>query len=418
MKTIARVVLATAVGVAAGLGYALARRTLQWRYQAVSLVKVAPAEGTVLEGRHGQVGPEIMEREKRNAAALVKTKRVLLAALEDGRLQNTEWYREQGRGGDALMRELEKALHVTAVPDTAFIRISMSGKRKDDLADIVNIVVEHFVRWEARRAREQRDVRLRELMQQRDALNVQLETLHKDRSSILANSPLIGGPQGCNLVVVRLEALTRLLVEAEWRVARAEAELKAAASEAAAPARPDDAKPTPQRRPDSGPARDLEDTLRELEHMIPGGAAPDEGPPPAHLPAAVRDKRRALAIAQEEVRHLLDRYRSARTEARVLEESAARVEAYTRRIALLQEQQRALEQAVLNERLAARLAGDATAGRVSVAQPATTPLRAVGPSWPTPTILGAIAGFAIGLVWALAAGVARKREDGPAGGTE
>ena len=95
---------------------------------------------------------EIMDRQVAQAAKLILLESVLEETLKDDRVSKTDYYTRSK--ADAANR-LRNDVDVSPFPKTNLIRISLTGRNRVDLADIVNAVTDAAVA-ESRKSREDR----------------------------------------------------------------------------------------------------------------------------------------------------------------------------------------------------------------------------------------------------------------------
>ncbi|MFB3890887.1 MAG: polysaccharide biosynthesis tyrosine autokinase [Phycisphaerae bacterium] len=110
-------------------------------YTADGYIEVMPPRDTPFAGTP-MYPQEIMESRVAQQARLLVRKEVLDAALADDRITRTTWY--QKSRGDAP-RRLERDIDITPLAKTRLIRVSMTGRNREELAEIVNALIKAAV---------------------------------------------------------------------------------------------------------------------------------------------------------------------------------------------------------------------------------------------------------------------------------
>jgi capsular exopolysaccharide synthesis family protein len=175
-------------------------------YTAQALLAVGPVPATILRGGEPIYSKEIIERYKRSWATLVKDDPVLVEAAKDSRVTKTAWYQENR---NEIIEAMFEDISSSAVPETEFIRIAMTGRNKAELPDIVNAIAEAFVKYAGRDIRATRDDQMTRLNIEAGTLRSALNTLRNEVSQVLAGSDAAGLNANRNEAAIKLEMLLR-----------------------------------------------------------------------------------------------------------------------------------------------------------------------------------------------------------------
>lgn len=167
---IAAVIVAVAVGL---VGLWWLRTTT---YTVTAFLEVHPPDASIVAPKQ-VYGKEIIDRHKRTMAAVVKEPVVLAAAAADPRVTRTRWY---DRHKADVVEALDRAVVVAPIPETSLIRLSMSGKNKNELADIVNAVADSFVRHARGDSQGAIGHDVGKLQEQREALTRRLDEVRRE----------------------------------------------------------------------------------------------------------------------------------------------------------------------------------------------------------------------------------------------
>jgi len=112
-------------------------------YTASSLLVVNPPKTTMMRGEQAVLSKEMMDRIMQTHAQSVQTEKVLTRAIDD--IRQTSWYDEASRGAGDVIQDLSEEVRVSIVPQTTLLRVSMTGRNKEDITEIVNAVSEAAV---------------------------------------------------------------------------------------------------------------------------------------------------------------------------------------------------------------------------------------------------------------------------------
>ena len=119
--------------------------------------------------------------------AVIRSPTVLQRALDEEKVQRTEWLRDppespsQWLGGQAetLMERLRDGLSVSPRPDTEIIDISFSARNAEDAAAVVNAVVDQYMTYLSERTDAAHDLVYRNLTAQYQALQDEISGREK-----------------------------------------------------------------------------------------------------------------------------------------------------------------------------------------------------------------------------------------------
>ncbi len=136
--------------IGATIGITWAWATYYPSYKADVLVQVESYRpGTDKDEDKLQVNVQNIEMEVKNQAVLVASADVLKATLEAPEVKATAWYEELVGRNDptlSLEDELKDIISATPIPSSSFMLVSVRGRVPKDLPDIVNTLVDKYVR--------------------------------------------------------------------------------------------------------------------------------------------------------------------------------------------------------------------------------------------------------------------------------
>ena len=210
---------------------------LWWTYAPVyrveAYIQMSPPLNTFMNTNVSGANEQVMDRFKKGQAGLVKSPDVLSAALKDGNLKKTSWYKRFDLADDRpAMKELDRQIEVSAMPETEFIRISMSAAAADDsakseLADVVNAVAMAFCDQANRQAKEQQDGKVRSLDDERQTSETELRQIREDIAKLQRTSSVPAQRERVDTVTIALQELTRQITQLEVYQSGAEASMTA-----------------------------------------------------------------------------------------------------------------------------------------------------------------------------------------------
>ncbi|RPI58303.1 MAG: hypothetical protein EHM48_10315, partial [Planctomycetaceae bacterium] len=167
--------------------------TMLWRtyapsYTADAIIELIPNRSNVLMGAEANATPEIMERMTMQFSQLIKRQNILDEALNDPEVKNTGWYAEAKLEDPA--KQLGDDMDIAPIPKTNLVRLSMTSRRLEDIAPIVNAVTKAAVedsRISKTTSRqvdlEKLDLRIAELQARKDKRNKEVADLLTGASS-------------------------------------------------------------------------------------------------------------------------------------------------------------------------------------------------------------------------------------------
>ena len=201
--------------------------TFLWRryapsYTARALMKVIPPPTAF--GRDIPYSKDILERYKRDMAALAKRDAVLAEAIKNPQITSTTWF--DRHRGDAI-RELQRKLRVTAVPETNLIQLSMRGTNKEELPGIVNSAAAALEAFAGKGARKSYDDKIKALQEKGSELTLKIKDLSDKTTRTLAGSPLAAMQGRQSEANIKHGILLRELNEAQKELTQARALLEA-----------------------------------------------------------------------------------------------------------------------------------------------------------------------------------------------
>ncbi len=219
--------------------------------------------------------------------------------LMDMRVRASALY--EGLGQDPI-RGLRRHLAMRPAGEAGSGLLAVYARRCEhapEATDLASAAAEHFARRIGETEALRLDEQLRALKAQRDDLRTRRDRIRRERAACLGASPMAAMPKRRSLLSLRLEILTRGVVDAETRQARAQAELAAF----------------------------KKDVLQGRPRAPATGAATKPAPAGPDAQALQRAKQKALALATQELADLRERYNEARAEARDLEVTLGRLRA-------------------------------------------------------------------------------------------
>ncbi|KKK54014.1 hypothetical protein LCGC14_3089010, partial [marine sediment metagenome] len=108
-------------------------------YSATALLVVNPPKTTDINPERTLLVKEMMDRLMQTRAQSAKTEQVFLLAIDD--IRQTKWYDQvTTSGGKDIIQELFDEVSVSVVHGTVFLRVSMTGRDKSDITEIVNAI--------------------------------------------------------------------------------------------------------------------------------------------------------------------------------------------------------------------------------------------------------------------------------------
>ncbi len=234
--------------------------TLIWRqyypfYRAEALLRVEAPRETALD-RAFIPSKEAVERSRRSMARLVRSRDVLEAAVSgSSELQDTSWFK---RNEDNIIVALERAIKVSVVPEENFIKLSMTGTNKKELATIVNAVSIAFVERERTHARRGYREQIVSLEEQKAAIDDEIAALESGIASARGAGGMDAMQERRSEVTIKMELLLRKI--SVTRDVRVTAEAALAAWQQREETRSDD--------PNILRALDVDPILRQLQSQL------------------------------------------------------------------------------------------------------------------------------------------------------
>lgn len=198
-------------------------------YTVQAFIQMTPLVKSVMILSVPSSSEELADRFKKGQASLVKSTNVLSAALKDENLKKTLWYKKfDPTDVRPAMRELDQQIEVSAMPETDFIRISMSAAAADEgekreLADVVNAVAFAFRDQANRQAKEQQDNNIRSLEDQRESIESELRQIREDIAKLQRSSSVPAMRDRVDTLTISLQELTRYITQLEVLQSQAEA---------------------------------------------------------------------------------------------------------------------------------------------------------------------------------------------------
>lgn len=195
--------------------------TLVWlrfapRYVAAARVYVEspkPQMPFTMEQREQVSTQEMVNRMLLDQAVVAKSDDVLMEALRDSNVMNTQWYKSYTEANKPqMLKDLGDELAVAPVQGTAFLQIAIGTKSIEDPHVIVNTVVKKYIRQADNLSRVRYSEQVEEYKNQRRRLQDQLDQLRKQKEQfVMQQLATPGATLGLNFVG---EALSRVVQEA------------------------------------------------------------------------------------------------------------------------------------------------------------------------------------------------------------
>lgn len=154
------------------------------KYTAQTFIRVLPPvekDPMVIGG--GQVGREIQYGHRVSMAALIKQQRTLEELVARDRIQQTKWFNHFGdiksEKITKAVRDLRKHLGASAQKNGDYVIVSMTYSNKEEATLIVNEMVDLFISSRRQSTRSDVSERLRQLTEQRDAVQEELDYVER-----------------------------------------------------------------------------------------------------------------------------------------------------------------------------------------------------------------------------------------------
>lgn len=151
------------------------------KYSASALVAVTPTAGGAMDVGRSMYSMQVNERHVKTYAQMVKSESILRRAIERPEIKRTMWFKKSPQ--TAILR-LKDTVIVAPLLDTNLIRIEVSAKESNDIADLATAVANAFVDDTADTANESRvsvmktvEGKIRDQEAQSDALKKERERL-------------------------------------------------------------------------------------------------------------------------------------------------------------------------------------------------------------------------------------------------
>jgi len=184
------------------------------------LIVLTPWTGSELRaGSPVQYSQDIMNRIMRTHATMAQSPQVLDEAVKDPDVARTAWFNKDKA---SAATRLSKDIKVTPMTGSNYITISMTGREKKGLADIVNAVARQFETFSRNTIRGEREQDIQNLKQQ-------LTDLQRNRDAVrrqITRQTLSGNLQDKrNLLAVEIRTLTTQMIPLSIFQAQARAAL-------------------------------------------------------------------------------------------------------------------------------------------------------------------------------------------------
>jgi len=209
------------------MGLALIITTLWYfyfpSYTAAALLRVNPPADVL---KTAPMYPQpIIERYKRDQAHLIQA-RAIPGAIDDPRMQQTGWYRDHLRRGKDPVKELADDLSIRSLPDSSLLELSMMGRNKAELPNIVNVVARTAEKLAGEQVMGDFREQISKLKKERDLKQTELESIQAQMSAArgAANDPGIQRRQSGTFL--KLQTLIRQVAEAQLANAAAQGALR------------------------------------------------------------------------------------------------------------------------------------------------------------------------------------------------
>ena len=198
--------------------------TFVWRamwplYKAEALLGVEVPREAALAVTPTMVPKDVMDREKMSHARLVMATPVLQEAVNKDSVRRTAWFGRQRDPVDGLTKDLK----VTSIPETYFVRVSLSGIDRDDLAEIVNAVIDAYVAYNSTAMQSGRTQEASRLEAEKTQLQTQEEQARMQVAAARRDFPTLQSQY--SVQDFKLQDLTRQLMNLELLQAQARADL-------------------------------------------------------------------------------------------------------------------------------------------------------------------------------------------------
>lgn len=210
--------------------------TLTWwwfarGYTAEALLAVSPPPVTMMQVVTPQYTKDVIERNKRSQAALVKHQGVLIEAAKDKRIRGDDatagkkkWFQKHRKH---IYEELDDEIKVSPMPETNFIRLSMTGTERDELANIVNAMADAFVNYTRRIARGRREGKQGKLEGEKKTLIKRRDAIRRQLAAEKMNKSIAAMQGRQSTIATELQRLTQQINDAEMELSTADLGLKA-----------------------------------------------------------------------------------------------------------------------------------------------------------------------------------------------
>lgn len=153
-------------------------------YTSEALLEVSPPSFTVFS-TVPFTNKDVLESHKMSTLQMIFEEQVLNTASQDKDLRGTAWYKYKARPSDETIDRLKKEVKVSAVPRTMFIKVSMTGTRREDLPVVVNAVCDAFVARMKQQADQQTAKEMDHLEKERPRLAENLNVVIKKKSELI-----------------------------------------------------------------------------------------------------------------------------------------------------------------------------------------------------------------------------------------
>jgi len=193
-------------------------------YTATALLEVNPPADVMARA---QMFPQpILERYKRDQAQLILAK-YLPKAIDEQKLRDTTWYQSLIRNQEDPVRELIDAIRVRPIPETSYIELSMVGRNKQELPNIVNTVAATSEKMASADMLGNLAETIEKLKKEQVRKSDEIKSIQSQMSTILGASDVAGMLERRGTSSIELEILTRQVAEGQNLQADAQAVLKA-----------------------------------------------------------------------------------------------------------------------------------------------------------------------------------------------
>lgn len=195
-------------------------------YTADAFLAVSPPPATMMQVMPFQYTKDVIERNKRSQAALVKHQAVLDEAAKDRRIREDSkvWFRKHR---EEIYEELDEEIDVSPMPETNFIRLSMTGTERNELADIVNAMADSFVNYTRRIARREREGSIGKLDAEKKTLEIRRDAIRRQLAIEKSNESIAAMQGKQSTVATQLQMLTQQIIDAEVEMSKADVAMRA-----------------------------------------------------------------------------------------------------------------------------------------------------------------------------------------------